>query len=161
MGIYPDHGLEYRVALKDNKYYVIASSKEIDDRLSKSLFYKKRMDTWFAVGNSFSRILSDEDVADLDFDLTEDEKNKLQKFLTENGDKVESHGWYDVCSVYDTYGSYPHYGEEDNVGYFVLLKDGRKIKVSKSKTLNDHEIAILKGIFNVYDDQVIFHGYNS
>jgi hypothetical protein len=163
MGIYSDHGIEYRIKLKNNKQILVANTKSTDDRLIKSNFYKKREMKWLSnCSNNFVRILPASDLIELDFDLTNNEKIELTKLLNENIDKVESHGWYDVCYVSDTYGDKKSDDEYDKSksGYFVMLKDDKKIKISNSEILNDNEREILKSTLNVYDDNVISHGFN-
>jgi len=103
MGIYPDHGLEYHVVLKNNMHLIVANIKDIDNRLEKSEFYKKRKDKWFMINNNICKLLSIIDLHDLDIELNENEKNKLNEYLNKYGEEVDDHGWYDVCKIYDTY----------------------------------------------------------
>jgi hypothetical protein len=158
MGIYPDHGIEYHVVLKNSKRFIIVDTKATDDRLVKSKFFKDREGEWFMVNRSICVKIEDE----LDVELTEKEKEKLQKCLDKYGEEVDRYGWYDVCNIYDTYG--PNYGNAcKNVGYFVILKNGKKMNVTtdvkSNDSLSDHDNCVLKSILNVYDDQVESHGW--
>jgi hypothetical protein len=163
MGIYPDHGIEYHVVLKNNKRFIIASTKATDDRLVKSKFFKDRESEWFAINHSMCVKMEDKDVDELDVELTEKEKEKLQSCLEKAGEDLDRHGWYDVCSIYDTYGPNCYGNTCEKIGYFVILKNGKRVNVTtdvKSRELlNEHDNNILKGILNVYDDQVESHGW--
>lgn len=101
MGLYQDHGVEYRAVLKNGKVLAIVPSRNADERLSQSSFYKKREAEWV----KFQPILSSATpITDDDFDvkLSPEEEEHLAKVL--NVHDVQSHGWYDVVSTGDSYG---------------------------------------------------------
>ena len=99
MGIYYDHGVEYIVVTKNHKYTIVPL-KDADKRLEASEYYKERKDSWFNEGSSFRRPIEGE----IDIELTESEKDLLESVLKVHESNVESHGWYDVQYLYDTYG---------------------------------------------------------
>ena len=72
MGIYPDHGVEYHVLLKNGRKHSVASTKDTDDRLIKSKYLEKRHDEWMSLCHS--RCIPLKDVDDLDVELTIAEK---------------------------------------------------------------------------------------
>lgn len=100
MGIYYDHGVEYVVIGKGFKRTIVPM-KDADKRLEASEYYKSRKDGWFCEGTSFFRPIPE---GKLDIELTEAEKDKLESVLKIYEGDVESHGWYDVQYLYDTYG---------------------------------------------------------
>ena len=156
MGIYPDHGVEYHVILKDNTKYAIANTKATDDRLLKSKYLEKRYDKWMTLCQS--QCIPLQDLDEFDVELEDIEKIKLEKILNEK--EVLTHGWYDVCSIHDTYGEPYFYGTNNDLsGYYVILKDGTKIKVENKEILNEKDILVLNSILNVYDDKVVSHGW--
>lgn len=95
MGMYPDHGIEYHIILKDGQHIVVLCSREVDDRLIASEYYKKRRESWFE--DMWSRC--DPITEDVDIQMSDQEKNKLEKLLNEYGSGVSSHGWYDVMTI--------------------------------------------------------------
>jgi hypothetical protein len=76
MGMYANHGVEYHVVLRDGKTIVIASTKNTDDRLQQSHFFKVREAEWLSVetmyrnGSFVNRIVDH----DLDIQLTDQER---------------------------------------------------------------------------------------
>jgi hypothetical protein len=158
MGIYPDHGVEYHIVLKNNKRYVIAGTKSTDDRLLKSNYLATRYDNWMNLCRS--QCIPLQDLHEFDVELEEIEKQKLEKLLNEHDKDVLTHGWYDVCSVWDTYGDPPCCGDNSKVsGYYATLQNGNEIKVGSKETLDESDTLILNGILNVYDNQVVSHGW--
>ena len=106
MGIYPDHGVEYIVFLKSETLQVekliIASTKDTDDRLVQSEYYKKRKDEWFTTFHGLYDKC--EPINDyIDIELTETEKELLNKVINRNPGEIQKHGWYDVWHFYSTY----------------------------------------------------------
>ena len=156
MGIYPDHGVEYHVVFKNNTKYVIANTKTTDDRLLKSKYLEKRYDKWMNLCQSQCIPLQNAD--ELDIELEDIEKQRLDKILNENKNEVLTHGWYDVCSIWDTYGDSYFYGTNNDLSaYYVVLKDGKKIKVGSKEILDEHDKLVFNSILNVYDDKVVSH----
>ena len=96
MGLYPDHSVEYRIILKDKTSRCITHN--IDSRLVESLYYKKRD----SLGDWQTRCFLITD-PDFDIELTAVEKRTLSESLEYFGDRVQSHGWYDVFSIDDSF----------------------------------------------------------
>ena len=99
MGIYYDHGVQYMVVSKTRKY-VIVSLKDADQRLLQTEYYKTRKDSWFNEHGAFCKQIPG---GAIDISLTDVEKERLESVL-KTADDVESYGWYDVQTIYDTYG---------------------------------------------------------
>lgn len=99
MGIFYDHGVQYMVVTKSQRY-VIVPLKDADRRLEQSEYYKARKNRWFSGNGSFSNPIPD---GELDIEMTDAEKERLRSVL-DTTEGVESHGWYDVQNIYDTYG---------------------------------------------------------
>jgi len=156
MGIYPDHGIEYHIVLKDQKRFVIANTKATDDRLRKSKYLDKRYEKWFDLCRT--QCIPLKDVEDLDVELDDQEKERLQDLLNINKANVLTYGWYDVCSIYDTYGD-PTSVSTSTSGYYVILKDGKRVRVGSNKELGDRDQWILNSILNVYGNDVDSHGF--
>lgn len=160
MGIYPDHGIEYHIVLKDQKRYVIANTKATDDRLRKSKYLEARYDKWFNLCQS--QCIPLKDVNELDVELEKQERERLEELLRKHDGDVLVHGWYDVCSIYDTYGDITHISNNNNKsGYFVILKDGRRVRVSSKPILDEHDEYILNSIKNVYGNDVESHEFHT
>jgi hypothetical protein len=155
MGIYPNHGVEYHLILKNNKRYIIANTTETDNRLVKSKYYEDRKEKWFEKMYQYCTPLIEDG---FDIQLTEDELKRLHDLLDKHKNEIDIHGWYDVCTITDTYGSFTCSYHTKN-GYYVILKNKQKIWIGPNKNLNDHELTVLNSIFNVYDNQVESHGY--
>ena len=96
MGIYIDHGVVYIIG-KD----VIINTKETDDRLEQSNYFKSRRDTWFKPTNNYNLPIK---IIDPSFDvqLTNEEYVKIQDLLKQDKDEIE-HGWYEIYSMSSTY----------------------------------------------------------
>lgn len=101
MGIYPDHGVEYWIFLKNKTEICVVNLRKADTRLVSSKYYEQRKDTWWA--NWQTRRIPISDLPDFDMELTTKEKESLAEKLQCHGDQVESHGWYDVFSICDSY----------------------------------------------------------
>ena len=156
MGIYPDHGIEYHIVLKDQKRYVIAGTKATDDRLRQSKYLEARYDKWMTLCQT--QCIPLQDVDELDVELEDREKESLDKLLKIHDTNVLTHGWYDVCTIYDTYGD-PTPIFNNKSGYYVILKDGKRVKVGSKEILDAHDEYILKCISNVYGNDVESHGF--
>lgn len=99
MGIYPDHGLEYHLVLRDERHIVVICSKETDDRLVESEYYKSRKGSWFQDLSTRCKLIEES----VDIQLTDAEKAKLDMMMKSHGENIVSHGWHDVLSI-----SYSH-----------------------------------------------------
>lgn len=92
MGIYIEHGVEYRVVLKDGSFIKIATTRDTDERLTQSQYFNDNKKTWFNNHTSFAKLLAH--TADLE--LYNNEHTNLQKEIEQHGDDVDHHGWYEV-----------------------------------------------------------------
>ena len=156
MGIYPDHGIEYHVILKNNKRIVIAGIKDTDERLRVSKYLDARYEKWMDLCQS--RCMPLKDAHELDVELTSDEKDKLAKVLETT--EYITHGWQDVCNLHDTYGDpVQYYDSKETSGYYVILRNQKKIKVSANANLTDQDLGILKSIQQVYENDIERHGW--
>jgi hypothetical protein len=95
MGLYPDHGVEYHLVLKNGKHVTIIGTHATDDRLLISEYYKKHKASWF--DDLFARC--DLITEDIDILMTSSEKLTLDTFINLHGNNVQSHGWYDVMTI--------------------------------------------------------------
>jgi hypothetical protein len=95
MGIYPNHGLEYHLVLKNDKHIVVLCSQETDDRLVASEYYKSRKESWFQ--DLSTRCIPIEETVDIEF--IKAEKAKLNMLVNTYGDQIAGHGWYDVMTI--------------------------------------------------------------
>ena len=100
MGIYFDHGIEYRIKFTNNSYHIIANTKATDDRLVQSQYYKDRKSEWFQVNSSQRQFISNELP---DMHLSEEEKQKTDTIFQDRKDDIIEYGWYDVIYMSDTY----------------------------------------------------------
>ena len=102
MGLYPNHGVEYHVVLSDGKTrIVVARTKETDDRLCASKYYKAREESWLTGEincKQFVRPINDDE---FDVLLTDDEQQKLKNILDNN--TVETHGWFETNVISCSY----------------------------------------------------------
>lgn len=133
MGIYPNHGLEYLVAVKTwideftiqtlleciqveydktlrydprTGLLTVISMKESDTRLEQSTYYVMRESGWFSPQHfsaSHIRPIEEPECKDVDIKLTEVETSMLQYILFTLGNNVVRHGWYDVNYLCTTY----------------------------------------------------------
>lgn len=104
--MYAYRGVEYRVVLRTNsRVVIIVPVKDAYERLLGSSYYMVRGDSWcseaYARGN-FADALRPDDMSDIS--LTKEEDERLHAALRVHDDSVESHGWYDVCTITSTLG---------------------------------------------------------
>lgn len=108
-----DHGIEYHVefdksfdffpalskyiaSYKKQTYWdplgliVIAPTSSTDERLIRTPLYKENKDGWVDMAQGKKRLL------DKTFELTDEEFGYLNFVLTEFGNAVTYHGWYEV-----------------------------------------------------------------
>ena len=102
MGLYPAHALEYHLVLKNVQRIIIAGTRATDDRLLISQYYLKRKDRWFHENQARCDKINDDE--NVDIELNTSEKNNLANLIREHEDCVDHAGWYNVITVYDTYG---------------------------------------------------------
>jgi hypothetical protein len=101
MGMYANHGVEYRVILRDGKIIVIASTKATDERLERSVFYLSQKDEWMSADTMYGNGAFSKRIMDPHFDvqLTETERAELDNILVGHGESVKDHGWFDVNTI--------------------------------------------------------------
>lgn len=103
MGIYPDHGIEYRVKLNNGKFITIISQKELDKRLFESEYYKIREKLWFnntIFAHEFVYKIQNHDLADIE--LSKEETSRIYNILSII-DNIKDYGWYEVNRIYYTH----------------------------------------------------------
>lgn len=100
MGMYANHGVEYRVELPCGRSIVVVNRRDSDARLLDSSFYAKRSATWFDPTVIYRRnfAIPIEDAEDLR--LTPEETLRLRTMLEASGS--ERHGWYEVNTIEST-----------------------------------------------------------
>lgn len=97
MSRYVCYGVEYAVRFTDQKRMIIASVKQLDDRLLASKYYQARKN--FYMKNRFDKTWC-EKIDFVDFDLYYEEKARLNEIIDILGEHILEHGWYDVCNDY-------------------------------------------------------------
>lgn len=100
MGIYSNHGIEYRIQIDNNLPIILVTIKESDARLVVSDWFLQRKERWFSIYDTFENII---EMNNFDIKLTEKEKILLNKILNINSEAIVSHNWFDV-----NYISYSH-----------------------------------------------------
>jgi hypothetical protein len=75
---------------------IVAGTKQTDDRLLASEYYRAREADWFGCGHGHRKPLAP---AESPIELTEAEREYLEFVLREFGDAVRRHGWYDVAGL--------------------------------------------------------------
>jgi hypothetical protein len=105
MGLFIDHGVEYKVLLADGRTVTVVKSRSSDERLSKSTYYNRRKHEWF----KYTQCDPDDTktvvfARECDVELTQDERHKLEDTLREN--TATDHGWVEVWSFDSSLESY-------------------------------------------------------
>jgi hypothetical protein len=103
MGVYFDHGVEYRIKFTNNSYHIIANTKATDERLVITQYYNDRKSEWFQINNSLCQFISKELP---DMYLSEEEKSKLDNIFQDKKDDIIEYGWYDIIYMSDSYENY-------------------------------------------------------
>jgi hypothetical protein len=96
MGIYYDHGLEYRF-IANGKIMIICSSKDADERLLKSTYFAKRKNEWFSNSRIEELLKTPElcqEVPDIELNCKEKERLRI---MTEDF-SYGHHGWYEIAT---------------------------------------------------------------
>ena len=102
MGLYPDHGVEYLIILKDQQIICLVNTTQADSRLLRSNYYEKRKHAWW--DDSWQTGCKPiTDMTDFDIELTVVENLALSEKLEHYGEEVETHGWYDVFNICELY----------------------------------------------------------
>ena len=96
-----NHGLEYRVLVRDGQYIRVLHTSETAKRLAASEYYNERRESWFVDLHRGCEPIPDSEVVDIF--MTDREKERLQLFIEMHGDNIVSHGWYDVVTDYAQY----------------------------------------------------------
>lgn len=99
MGIFYERGVHYIILLKDGRRVTLLNSKDTDDRPILCDYYNQQKETWFEHHIPHCIALPQAPIT-----LTLEEEQKIASALKVYDDKVSSHGWYDVITMYDTYG---------------------------------------------------------
>ncbi len=98
MGIYYNHGVEYRVFFKNGQFLVVVPVKESDGPLILSEYYKKREEDWLLPREPFCKPVE----KDFDIPLTEMHRKMIDKAIEQFGDNISHHGWFEVNTVSQT-----------------------------------------------------------
>lgn len=99
MGIYYDHGVEYRFII-NNSVTIICPSRSADQRLVESNYYLSQKNNWFNM-DIISSLLSKPKKCDPDIQLNEFEMARLKFLLNDYPDG--EHGWFEVASYTTSY----------------------------------------------------------
>lgn len=98
MGIYSNHGLEYRIQIDNNSTIILVNIKESDARLVISEWFLLRKEKWFSIFNAFEKVI--ENLDNFDIKLNENEEEKLHKILNVYSESKVSHGWFEVNYIW-------------------------------------------------------------
>lgn len=96
MGLYAAHGVEYHLILSNKRRVVLLSQRDTDDRLVQSEYFKQRREGWF--DDVYRRCWCTRIEGDV-LTLTPEEREKLQLEIGKYGDRIESHGFFDVNTM--------------------------------------------------------------
>lgn len=99
MGIYYNHGVEYRVFLINGTVVLVVPMKESDSQLISSNYYKKREEEWMLPREAFVKPVEE----DFDITLSETHQKRLENALETFKGQISSHGWFEVNLVTNTH----------------------------------------------------------
>jgi hypothetical protein len=100
MGIYPNHGLIYRVIFADDSFETIVSQNDCNDRLVQSKYYQERKADWFGK-HTWTRFVKQAD-GPVDIVLTIFEKINLDRCFEDLTKDVKWHGWCEENTLAST-----------------------------------------------------------
>ena len=101
MGVYYDHGVEYRVIFGNRLWIAVVNTKASDTRLETSLWYASRRNDWWS-NETLARLVQPQQIGDSDTDfdirLTKTEQDLLISALEDASSKggIVTHGWFEV-----------------------------------------------------------------
>lgn len=99
MGIYYNHGVEYRVFLKNGQILIVVPTNESDGLLILSEYYKKREEEWLIHREPFCKPVED----GFSLPLSEKHQKMLNKAFEQFPNDIAHHGWYEVNTVTQTH----------------------------------------------------------
>jgi hypothetical protein len=101
MGIYSNHGIEFRIKKFNGDYVTLIPMSQLDKRLINSQYYKKRKLIWFVPETYYNEFCNKIKNDIVDVNLSEKETNMIYSVLA-NIDAVKEYGWYEVNYLYST-----------------------------------------------------------